>query len=352
MPHGSASTQRRDRRFLGVLALTVAGLAAVYLAPFVVDTYALVLLTSFTTAAIAIAGLNILFGYAGQISIGHAAFLGVGAYTAAILVDRYGWPYPLAILVAMALAFVLGYLLSIPALRLAGLYLALLTLAIGVVFTCVVRRLSDLTNGDRGMFGVEWDPPAWTGLYGFEGQTIWVFWVSGLCLLIVCVLLYNVATSRVGRSLIAVRDHHLAAASLGVPVARVKAMAFAVAGMLGALAGALTAASVGVLTPDQFGVVRSVELIVAVVVGGVASIRGSLIGALFYVFMPYYASEITSSALSGFIFAVAIVVALFVAPRGVDGALADLVSALRGTIARRRGAGIPAAPTVPDNKRS
>jgi branched-chain amino acid transport system permease protein len=306
------------------LIWAVLGLVVVYYVPFAIGGSMLTLLLNSIIAAVAVLGLNVLFGYCGQISIGHAAFLGIGAYTSAILVSDSGLSYPLAILVSMGGAFAVGATVSIPALRLQGLYLALLTLAVGVVFPSIVRRFESITEGDRGMFGVQWKVPAWTGLVGFEGQTIWVFWMSGACLVLACVLVHNMVSSRVGRSLIAIRDHDLAAASAGIPIARTKAMAFGVAGALGALAGGLTAASVGVVTPGQFGLLQSIELLVAVVVGGVASIRGSIYGGLFYVFVPYYASEVTSGELAGAVFAVAIVLALFVAPRGIDGLAVDL----------------------------
>ncbi|GAA1511715.1 branched-chain amino acid ABC transporter permease [Nocardioides humi] len=328
---------------VGTVLAVVAGLAAVYFVPYVVSGSMLALMLSAVIAAIAILGLNLLFGYCGQISIGHAAFLGIGAYVSAVLVIESGWSYPVAVPVSMLVAFAVGATVSIPALRLKGLYLALLTLAVGVTFPSVVRRLEGITQGDRGMFGVQWRAPSWTGLVGFEGQIIWMFWTAGACLVLSCLVVHNIVSSRIGRSLVAIRDHEVAAASAGVPIARTKAMAFGTAGAFGALAGGLTAASVGVITPSQFGLLQSIELLVAVVVGGAASIRGSLYGGAFYVFIPYYASEVASGELAQAVFAVSILIALFVAPRGVDGLAVDLLRRVRGR--RRSRPGLPDIPS-------
>ena len=330
--------RRTNRSILrGLVPLAIAA-AAVYFAPYAFGLFTLSLLTNAVIASIAILGLNVLFGYTGQISIGHAAFLGIGAYASAVLVDRSGWSYAFAVPVAMVGAFAVGLLVAVPALRLKGLYLALLTLALGAVFPGVVRGLDGLTTGDKGMFGVGWRAPEWTGLYGPDGQVIWMFWVSGACLVMACLVISNVLRSPIGRSLVAVRDHELAAASVGISVTRTKAMAFAVAGCLGALAGGLTAASVGVLTPAQFGLLQSIELLVAVVVGGLASVRGSVIGGAFYVFVPYYASDLFSGAVAGLVFAVAILLTLFLAPRGINGLVDSALARVKRAVGLGRGA--------------
>jgi branched-chain amino acid transport system permease protein len=306
------------------LAVAIAGGAVVYYLPFVVSSFQLILLTSAAGAAIAIMGLNLLFGYTGQISVGHAAFLGLGAYGAGVLVGKYHWSYVPAIIVSVLLAFVVGLVVSAPALRLRGLYLALITLAVGVIFPGLVTRFASLTNGSNGIFNLQWQPPAWTGLYGLDGQEIWGFWVSGGCLVLVGLLVHNLVSSRVGRSLLAVRDHEIAAAAAGIRVSSVKALTFAVAGALGALGGALAVASIGVISPPQFGLLQSIELLVATVVGGAATLRGSIIGGAVYVYLPYYTSQFTSGPVAGVIFGAAIIVAVFVAPDGLDGLLVRL----------------------------
>ncbi len=304
----------------------VIGLVVVYYVPYVVPAYQLALLASAAAAAVAILGLNILFGYTGQISVGHAAFFGLGAYGAGILVSRFGWPYPLSILASMVMAFVVGLIVSIPASRLKGLYLALVTIAVGAVFPGLLRRFSSLTNGDNGVFNLQWQPPSWTGLYGLDGQQIWGFWVSGGCLVVACLVAHNLISSRVGRSLLAVRDHEVAAAATGVRVTTVKALSFAVAGALGALGGALATASIGVITPGQFGLEQSIELLVAMVIGGAATLRGSIIGGAVYVYVPYYTSQVFSGPVSGVLFGAAIIVAVFLTPNGIDGLLVRAVT--------------------------
>jgi branched-chain amino acid transport system permease protein len=306
------------------LAVAIVGLLVVYYVPYVVSSFQLILLTSAASAAIAIMGLNLLFGYTGQISVGHAAFLGLGAYGTGVLISKYHWSYVPAILVSVALAFVVGLLISAPALRLRGLYLALVTLAVGAIFPGLVTRFASLTNGTNGIFNLQWQPPAWTRLYGLDGQQIWGFWVSGGCLVLAGLLVHNLVNSRVGRSLLAVRDHETAAAAVGIRVSTVKALTFAVAGALGALGGALIVTSIGVITPSQFGLLQSIELLVATVVGGAATLRGSIIGGAVYVYLPYYTSQVVSGPLAGVIFGVAIIVAVFVAPDGLDGLLVRL----------------------------
>lgn len=303
------------------IAIAIIGFVIVYYLPYVLPSYQLVLLTSAASAGVAILGLNILFGYTGQISLGHAAFFGVGAYGCGILVSRYHWSYPPAMLASMVIAFLAGLIVSIPASKLRGLYLALVTIAVGAVFPGLLRRFTWLTNGDNGIFSLQWQAPSWTGLYGLQGQQIWGFWVSGGCLVVVCLLAHNLISSRVGRSLIAVRDHEIAAAAAGVRVIRVKALSFAVAGALGALGGGLATASVGVIQPAQFGLGQSIELLVAMVIGGAATLRGSILGGLVYVYVPYYTSQVFSGPISGVLFGAAIILAVFIAPNGIDGLL-------------------------------
>lgn len=316
-----AVTAHAARHLPWTLVATVLGLLGVYLVPFVVADYQLVLMTGAAGAAIAILGLNLLFGFTGQISVGHAAFFGVGAYGAGVLVSRYSWPYPAAMALSMVIAFVVGLVVSVPASRLKGLYLALVTLAVGAVFPALVRRFSSFTNGDNGIFNLQWQPPEWTGLYGLQGQQTWAFWVSGVCLVVACLVVHNLVHSRVGRSLLAVRDNEVAASSAGVRVARVKALSFATAGALGAFGGALATASLGVVTPAQFGLLQSIEFLVAMVIGGVATVRGSIIGGAIQIYLVYYTSQLFSGPISGVIFGGAIIAAVFMAPDGIDGLL-------------------------------
>lgn len=327
------------------------GVLAIYLTPFVADAFMLRMLATALIAAIALLGLNVLFGYAGQISVGHAAFLGLGAYVAAIFVQRTHLSYAAAIPAAMAVSFVVGIVVSAPALRVRGLYLAMVTVATGVVFPGVVRRFSSLTNGDLGMLQVQWNAPAWTGLFGVEGQIIWMFYVSGACLVVASLLAWNLAHSRIGRSMIALRDSEAAATSVGIPLVVTKSIAFGVAATLAALAGGLYAATVGIITPTQFGLLQSIELLVALLIGGVASIRGSLIGGFAYAFVPYYCARFASGDLAGAIFAVIILVFLYVAPRGICGLIDDVMDRTRprrspapGSLSAATGEGTPSVP--------
>ena len=342
----SAVLSGAGRRPPWTLVKAVLGLLVIYFVPFVIADYQLVLMTSAAGAAIAILGLNLLFGYTGQISVGHAAFFGIGAYGVGIVVSRYGWSYPVGMLLSMVVAFAAGLIVSVPASRLKGLYLALVTIAVGAVFPALIRRFSSFTNGDNGIFNLQWQPPGWTGLYGLPGQQIWAFWVSGVCLVVACLLMHNLVNSRVGRALRAVRDNEVAAASAGIPVATFKALSFATAGALGAFGGALATASLGVVTPAQFGLLQSIEFLVAMVIGGAATIRGSIIGGLVQAYLAYYTSQLVSGPISGVIFGGAIIVAVFIAPEGIDG----LLVRCRRAVVRRLGGNRKGRPADPPDQ--
>ncbi len=278
-------------------------------------------LTNVFIIAIAIAGLNLVTGYTGLLSIGHSAFFGLGAYTAGVLIVRYDvapvWTMPVAVVVgSLAGAFV-----GLPSLRIRGLYLALVTLAIGVSFPEIVRRLEGLTGGAAGMVirSRQLAPPSWTGLVRAE-RGLWMYWLSAVVLLVVIVLSRNLVRSRFGLSMTATRDNEIAAAANGVDVARTKILAFAVSGGVTTLAGSLFAMYLGALSPDgSFTLMTSIELVTGLVLGGVATLLGPLVGALAVVFLPYFTSQFTTGPLSGVIFGVLLIAIVFVMPEGIVG---------------------------------
>jgi branched-chain amino acid transport system permease protein len=282
--------------------------------------------------AIAVLGLNLLTGFNGQISLGHGAFFAVGAYTAAILIDQAGWPL-WAVLPAAALAcFVVGYLFGLPALRLEGHYLALATFALAVAVPQILkyRHIEPLTNGVMGISVFK--PEAPFGLPLSTDQ--WMF----LVVLAVAVLMFwiarNLLDSRTGRALVAIRDHPMAASTMGVNVPRYKATVFGISALYTGLAGALHGVIFEFVAPDSFRFELSIAILVGAVVGGIASLPGAVLGGVFVQVIEKYAEALTK-AISGavhlplelepwLIYGVALIVLMYTMPTGIAGGLAAL----------------------------
>lgn len=300
---------RRLRIALLVVLLVVAVWLPFYYVPFRVFQFTLVLVY-----AIAVLGLGLLTGYNGQISLGHGAFFAVGAYTAAILMAKAGWAYPLTLPPAAALAFLLGFGVGIPALRLHGLYLALVTLALAVVTPPILKRFSGLTGGAMGLQVPNVTAPGWTGLADDQ----WLYLIVLVVAVVAFALAWSLVHSRVGRAMISIREDPRAAQTLGVELARVKTLTFAWSAMLAGVAGVLFTWLIGFVSPDSFTVVLSIQILAALVVGGLASIWGPLFGAVFLVFVPNLAEDINQAA-PGIAFGALLIVVLFVAPGGIAG---------------------------------
>jgi branched-chain amino acid transport system permease protein len=243
--------------------------------------------------AVAVLGLNLVTGVSGQISLGHGAFFGIGAYTTAILVTDHGWAWAATVPVAAVLGLALGFAVGIPALRLHGLYLAVITLAVGVAFPVVVSQPVGLALGTGGVAGktvrFAWDKPAWFGLDVSDRG--WMFLVMAA----VAGVLFWVATglvrSRTGRSMVALRDNGTAAAISGIWPAEVKTVAFAISAMYGAIGGALYLLTTPIVSPSTVGFTITLLFITAMVLGGAATVSGAWIGGLAMVFLPYYTAE-------------------------------------------------------------
>ncbi len=241
--------------------------------------------------AIAAMSLNLVLGYTGIISLGHSAFFGIGMYTTAILVTRYDWSQGWTFFAAAAIAFVVGFLIALPALRLKGIYLAVVTLALGVLFPTLVRwhKLEWLTEGPRGIDGVTYDDiPKWPilgELRGREGRAVFIYWLAVLLLVISYLVARGLVKSRVGRSLIAVRDNETAAAVMGVPRARTKTVAFGISAAMCAIAGSLSTTRLNLASPDirNITLIGSITFLLIMVLGGAAYLWGPILGALAYV---------------------------------------------------------------------
>ena len=269
---------RRDLFGLAVFALTVVVLGFVLHKP-----YHLTLATDICVYAIAALGMFLLFGLCGQISVGQAAFFGIGAYTSSLLVMRAGMPVAVGIAAGIMLSSVVGWLVSRPILSLATNYLAMATLAFGVVVYVIFSQAIAITGGlDPGIFGV---PPM--SLFGVTLATPAAkFWTVGAFTFLSLLLIINLIHSRVGRALMALRGSEVASAGLGVDVVRYKVMAFTISAGLAGLAGALFAFVQGSFSASNFTVSLSIELLVMVVVGSLSSPWGALFGAFFITFVP------------------------------------------------------------------
>jgi branched-chain amino acid transport system permease protein len=311
------------RRNLLVLLIVLAVTCAL---PFVVSNYRTFQLTLVLVYAIALLGLNILTGYSGQISLGHGAFYALGAYCAAILMDKAGVPYWATVPAAGAVCFVAGFLFGLPALRLEGLYLALATFALGVAMPQLLKyhHVEKWTGGVQGIVIPKPDAPL--GLPLNPDQ--WLYFFTLLVALVMFLLGWNLLRGRVGRALTAIRDHAIAAEAMGVHNALYKSTAFGVSALYTGVAGALGAIAVQFVAPDSFNIFLSIVFLVGIVVGGLASISGALYGALFIQFVPNIADEISKAA-PWAVFGVFMIGFVYLMPTGVAGAV-------RLLLARRR----------------
>lgn len=287
--------------------------------------------------AIAVLGLNLLTGFNGQISLGHGAFFAVGAYTAAILIDQYSVNYWLTLPIAALFCFVIGYLFGLPALRLEGHYLALATFALAIAVPQILkyRHLEPLTNGVMGISLIKPDAPF--GLPLSSDQ--WMY----LVVLIVAVVLFwmarNLLNSRPGRAMVAIRDHTMAASTMGIDTSRYKATVFGISAMYVGIAGALHAIIFEFVSPDSFRFELSIAFLVGAVVGGIASLPGAVIGGIFVQFIEKYADALTKKLTQAIhlplelqpwtLYGITIIVLIYVMPGGIAGGLAQLWAKLR-----------------------
>ncbi|MBS0449960.1 MAG: branched-chain amino acid ABC transporter permease [Proteobacteria bacterium] len=254
--------------------------AALIVAPWLLPEYWLAQLTFVFIYAIVAVGLMLLAGFTGQVSIGHAAFMGVGAYAEAYLATK-GWPFPLSMLCAMGLSAAVGVIVGLPALRVKGMYLGIATLSFGFIVEEVLSRWESVTGGNAGK------PVSAPSMFGWVFDSTEAFYF--LCL--VCVVgstlaVLNLLRAPTGRAFVAIRDSEISAQSMGIHLARYKSMSFAISAALAGLGGALYAHKMQFISPEQFGLVQSIDLLLMVVIGGLGSIHGAFFGAVFLIGMP------------------------------------------------------------------
>jgi branched-chain amino acid transport system permease protein len=318
-----------SRRALVASVLLVALACAL---PFLLTNYRTFQAALVLVYAIALVGLNILTGYNGQISLGHGAFYAIGAYCAAILMDQAGLPYWATVPIAGAVCLLVGFLFGLPALRLEGLYLALATFALGVSMPQLLKShlLEKWTGGVQGIVIPKPEPPAFLSALGIRlNQDQWLYFFVLAIAAGMFLLAGNLLRGRVGRALIAIRDHHAAAEVMGIDTALHKSLAFGISAMYTGVAGALGAIAVQFVAPDSFGVFLSITFLVGIVVGGLASLSGALYGALFIQFVPNIADEISKAA-PWAIFGVFLIGFVYLMPAGAAGAVRLLLARLGG----------------------
>ncbi len=304
-----------NSRFLLILFVVAAVVVPLVFA----SGYQLFQLTLVVAYALSVLGKNLVTGYGGQVSLGQGAFYAVGAYTAAILMEHFNVPYWATLPVAAVVTGMVGLALGLPALRLGGLYLALVTFAMAVAVPQLLKYklFEDWTGGVQGIvlnkpdapFGLPLDPDQWVYLFTLA---------VGVVLFVAAT---NLVRSRIGLALMAIRDQPLAAEAMGVELSRYKTLTFGFGALFTGVGGALGAIAVGFVSPDSFSIALSLTLFVGMVIGGASSISGAVYGALFIVFVPNLAEEI-SKAIPGAIFGVILILFMFFAPGGIASLLA------------------------------
>jgi branched-chain amino acid transport system permease protein len=255
-------------------------------APWLLSEYLLAQLTFILIYGIVGLGLMVLAGFTGLFSIGHAAFFGVGAYTQAVLTNM-GWPFPVAMAVAGALSAVVGIVVGLPALRVKGIYLGIATLAFGFIVEEGFARWEKVTGGNAGL--TVGTPRA----FGWAADTGPEFYFVCLATTVLATLACaNLLRSTTGRAFVAIRDSEISAQSMGIHLAYYKTLSFAISAALAGVGGALYGHQLRFLSPDQFNIIQSIDLLLMVVIGGLGSLHGAFLGAIFLIGLPQAISAV------------------------------------------------------------
>lgn len=303
----------------------VAGLALAIILPFLVSNFAVFQMTQVLVYAIAVLGLNLLTGYNGQFSLGHSAFYALGAYTAAIMIDRYEIAFYWTIIPAGVVCFVGGFLFGLPALRLDGLYLALATFALAVATPQLLKyeHFEEFTGGVQGIDVFKPDSPT----EALSADQLLYFFVL-VCGVLLMIGAWNLVRGRTGRAMIAIRDNPIAARTMGINTSLYKSMTFGVSGFYTGIAGALGAIVAEYVAPDSFTFFLSVWFLVGMVVGGLASIPAAIAGGVFILYMPnvsewviaqFFGNDPSAKALIWVTFGLFLIFTVYVVPNGLAG---------------------------------
>ena len=276
------------------IALAIAVAVVFFLAaPWLLENFRLFQFSRIAIWVIVAVGLNILTGYNGQISLGHGTFVLIVSSTSAILmddqqqlgfVDANAWPFWTTIIAAAVVCGIAGFALGIPALRLSGPYLAIATLALVISLPSILRKYDGLTGGAQGLFVKQPPPPP--GLAGVLERDEWLYLLCVGVAIVMTLIAWGILRGPLGRAFVAVRDSEVAAAAMGINVARVKIAAFSISALYAGVAGALLTQLLGVVTPESVDLIVSINFLTAIVIGGLASLLGAVIGAFALVLLP------------------------------------------------------------------
>jgi branched-chain amino acid transport system permease protein len=299
-----------------------------------ISNYSFLQLNLMMMFAVAVLGLNLLTGFNGQISLGHGAFMAIGAYVTAVLMARFGWPYWATLPAAALFCFAVGYLFGFPALRLEGTYLALATFALAIAVPQILKykHIEDLTGGVQGInlrhvlppFDLPLTADQWLYLV-ILAVAVFMFWIAS-----------NLLNSRTGRALTAIRDQPVAAATVGINLAQYKAVTFGISALYTGVAGALYALITEGVAPDSFGLPLSIGLLVGMVVGGIASLQGAVLGGVFVQVIDKYADALARQIGAGLhlpieiepwtIYGILLIALVYLMPTGIAGGFARLAA--------------------------
>ncbi|GHF76791.1 branched-chain amino acid transport system permease protein [Amycolatopsis bartoniae] len=307
------------------VALVVVVVVLLVAAPLSLPLFANQTLVRIGVYAVAVLGLNLVMGYAGQVNLGQIFFVGLGAYVTAFGVT-HGWNVVLVFVAACLLPGVAGLLVALAAARLGGLAIAMVTIALPIVGVPLAKRLSDVTGGSQGMSARFSGAPDWSGLYDDQWQYYILLVVTAAAFL----LARNLVRGKFGRALAVVRRNEAVAASVGVSPYRYKVLAFTLASVFGGASGFLYLVAVQYTSPETMSFGHSIELVAAMVVGGAGSVPGSLIGGAYYVFVPQFTNSLDPN-LTAIGQGVILLVVLFVLPGG----LVSLPRVIRRLVRRR-----------------
>lgn len=258
-----------------------AGILALLVLPFFLHNYYVTLMVGAMIMVIGAVGLNLLTGTTGLISLGQSGFLAVGAYTNAILMMDYAWPVWMSLPAAGVVSALISLLVGVPSLRLKGIYLAITTLAFAFIVNHLILHNQWLTHGPSGIF------ISGGSMFGFNVQRGWPLYYFVLVITVLIVFMaYNLLRSRVGRAWLAIRDHDIAARAMGINLVRYKLLAFMVSSFIVGIAGGLMSLQIRFINVDVFSLMLSIEALAMIILGGLGSIAGAILGAVFLFFLP------------------------------------------------------------------
>lgn len=347
---GRSTLVRHGLVFLGL------GIVLLVLTSFVFDSFTNYNVTEVAIYAIAAAGLTVLTGINGQVSLGHGALMMIGAYTTSVLLTRYpGVPLILMLVASIVTTGIAGAIVGLAGARLRGPYLAGATLALAVALPQVPSHFASVFGGNQGLSVAAPTPPAFLGTSFAPEQ--WLAWITLAAALITFFVLSNLVRSATGRRFRMVRDNEVAARLSGVDVARTQVLAFVVSAACAGLAGSLFAYWVSLTSPSGFTLNLSLSLLTAIVIGGLGNLSGAVLGSFILVYLPVWTGGLASSLnLSSnvannvplAIYGIVLIVAILVFPRGVAGGVASILRVMKSALPSSSGTGqLPAAPETP-----